>query len=363
MSEGIKLNYEEMVAAYWDSLNTVLRGFNAQGEFLDLWVPDEDGVSSILNLLEAVQEKGHDQLELVVSQETVDSMDLALLQEELVSLGDVSITEQAGGIVLQVSGLAEGAAFHNVHPVYVSALRAAAKGTSYQGNVERVDAQAQAEGLTLTVSVDQGKHLLITQARWQGEAGPLEAAMLNATCQVLEGITLADASDHGVLRVEDFLRDEKLRRPTSGIVIPERVEPAFKLPLELMRGLLADYQKKDPKAGQVNFFVPAFSQHWEGLSDQERIGEVARAAEGFLRELKLAPDSLSIERIDSAGRVTVALKEELDVHFKGELLLKLERFLDKGMEPNLHLYMQELEDRNSKRRQILHKDDLEKETT
>src|SRR3989339_1840725 len=98
--DKITLNYEEMVAAYWESLNTVLRGFNAQGEFLDLWVPDEDGVSSILNLVEAVQENGHDIMELIVGADTVSSMDMARLQEELVSLGQVQIFEQGEGIKL-----------------------------------------------------------------------------------------------------------------------------------------------------------------------------------------------------------------------------------------------------------------------
>lgn len=360
MSETLRLNYEEMVDAYWDSLNTVLRGFNAQGEFLDLWVPDEDGVSSILNLVEAVQEGGQDGLELSVNQETLAQMDLARLEEELVGLGQVEIQKNEQGALIQVEGLTEGAAFHNLHPVYVSALRQAAKEEGWQGAVDSPDAQAQAEGLSLSVKIEPDQHLLITQARWSGEAGPLERGLLNATCHILEGITLTEASDHGILRLEDALRDEKLHRPTGGIVIPEKVEPAFGLPLELMRGLLADYRRKDPEAGKVNFFVPAFSERWTGLSEAERIAEVARATEGFLREMDLGPETLKIERIDGQGRVTVAVQEDLDVHFKGELLLKLERFLDKNLEENLHLYMSELLDKNAKRRQILHKDDLEK---
>lgn len=360
MSEMVRLNYEEMVDAYWDSLNTVLRGFNAQGEFLDLWVPDEDGVSSILNLVEAVQEGGQDALELTVGKETIAQMDLARLEEELVALGQVSIERNDQGAVISVDGLTEGAAFHNLHPVYVAALRTAAKEEDWQGQVEAAEAQAEAEGLKLSVSVNRDQHLLITKARWSGEADPLQRGLMNATCKVLEGITLAEASDHGILRLEDLLRDEKLHRPTGGIVIPEKVEPAFALPLELMRGLLADYRQKDPEAGKVNFFVPAFSEHWKGLSEQERIGELARAAEGFLRQMELSADTLSIGHIDEQGRVTVSLKADLDVAFKGEVMLKLERYLDKTLEQNLHLYMSELEDRNAKRRQILHKDDLEK---
>ena len=359
--ETIRFIYEDMVAAYWDSLNTVLRGFNAQGEFLDLWVPDEDGVISILNLVEAVQEKGHDALELTVGAETTSAMDMARLNEELVSLGQVEIQEQGAGILLRVSGLAEGAAFHNVHPIYVSGLRAALKGQSYQGTLASPDASAAAEGLSLAVTLDAAKRLLITQARWQGNARPLEAALLNATCKVLEGITLTDASDHGLLRLEDALRDEKLHRPTGGIIIPERVESSFGLPLQLLRGLMVDYHKKDPEAGKVNFFVPAFSTGWQAASEAQRKERVAQAARDFLKDRKFDDTTLTIESVDAEGRVMVSVRESINVHLKGELILKLERYLDKNLEPNLHLYMEELEDHNAKRRQGLHKDELHNE--
>jgi len=351
--DKITLNYEEMVAAYWDSLNTVLRGFNAQGEFLDLWVPDEDGVSSILNLVEAVQETGYNQMELDLTTETAQEIDLARLQEELVALGTVNLESTATGYRLQVNGLTEGAAFHNLHAAYVAALRQAYQGPSQAGELSAQEGlelvHCTIKGVGLSVLVEPQRKI-IQQAKWQGAEGPLEVGMMNACCQVILGLSLLEAADHGVLRLEDYLRDERLRRPAAGIVIPEKVEPAFGLPLELLRGLLSDFRKRTGYDQTINFFVKAYSNAWQALDGAGRKQRLQESLDQFLKDRKLNPKLFEVLSLDEKGRVTLASEVEFGRDQKAQLLLQLERHLDKHLEENLHLYVQELEDKNSKRR-------------
>ncbi len=356
---SIQLNYEAMVSAYWESLNQVLRGFNAQGEFLDLWVPDEDPVSSILNLAEAVQETGHDQMELTLGAETLGKTDLSSLEEQLVRLGEVKFKPQGEGKLLTLSGLTEGAAFHNLHPAYVQAVREAYKGPSFEGTLEPQAGlelvRAEAEGVSLTALVEPQRQV-IQELRWTGAQGPLQRGLLNGTAQTLRGLSLLEASDHGVLRLEDRLRSERQRRPSLGMVIPEQVEPAFLLPKQLMHQLLAAYRQQTGFSGKVNFFVSAPTASWTQLNLEQRQAKVSEFILRFWREKGLGEELPELIKLEESGRLTLDFPESMNVHTKAEMLLKLERFLDKNLEEHLHLYMLELEDKNSKRRLILQKE-------
>ena len=106
MSVAVTLDYEQLVAAYWQSLTTVLRGFQAAPgfEFLEMWVPDDDHTMSVLGIMRAAKDAGLTGLRITVGPEILRALDLPGLTERAGQAGCLRVERRdAGGAELQVS--------------------------------------------------------------------------------------------------------------------------------------------------------------------------------------------------------------------------------------------------------------------
>ena len=99
------LNYEVLVRAFEDALVTKLRGHGAEADYLEMWVPDEDPVKSILNMVEAAEAYGRDDIAIEVSADTLTDTQVNELLSVLSDIGSARVTAQAGGRLIEVTGL------------------------------------------------------------------------------------------------------------------------------------------------------------------------------------------------------------------------------------------------------------------
>jgi len=99
------LNYEVLVQAFEESLVTKLRGHGAEADYLEMWVPDEDPVKSILNMVEAAEAYGRDDIVIEVSAATLSAPRLEELAAVLSTMGSATITATADGRLIEVTGL------------------------------------------------------------------------------------------------------------------------------------------------------------------------------------------------------------------------------------------------------------------
>jgi len=99
------LNYEVLVRAFEDALVTKLRGHGAEADYLEMWVPDEDPVKSILNMVEAAEAYGRDDIAIEVSAETLSERQLAELSADLSAMGSAKVTATADGRLIEVTEL------------------------------------------------------------------------------------------------------------------------------------------------------------------------------------------------------------------------------------------------------------------
>ena len=99
------LNYEELLADFNRKLVTQLRSHGSGSECLETWVPDEDPVMSILNMVEAARSAGVDTLTVRFSATTMDATQRAALTAEVERIAPHSvITQSDGGFDLLVHG-------------------------------------------------------------------------------------------------------------------------------------------------------------------------------------------------------------------------------------------------------------------
>lgn len=95
------LQYEQLVEAYEDSLLTKLRGHRAGAAFLEMWVPDEDPVKSILNMFEAAEAARQSEVSVRVLHTTLPPARHAELRAAAVGLGHVEVESVTGSSILR----------------------------------------------------------------------------------------------------------------------------------------------------------------------------------------------------------------------------------------------------------------------
>ncbi len=105
MSETSAIDYEALVRAFEEALVTKLRGHGAEADYLEMWVPDEDPVKSLLNMVEAAEAYGREEIAIRVAAETLNDGQLEELMGLLNGIGSARATPREGGRLIEVTGM------------------------------------------------------------------------------------------------------------------------------------------------------------------------------------------------------------------------------------------------------------------
>lgn len=98
------LDYDTLVEGYNEGLLTTLRGHGASAGFLEAWVPDEDTINSIVNMVEAAGSSGHYAITLRVTNRALPTARHDELARALAPMGRVEIERVDGGALVKFSG-------------------------------------------------------------------------------------------------------------------------------------------------------------------------------------------------------------------------------------------------------------------
>ena len=137
------------------------------------------------------------------------------------------------------------------------------------------------------------------------------------------------------------LRDPTAPLPVAGIVLPENADPAFALPLRLIRALFAEWRRVSGAAVAENFYDQPSSPSWRVLTTEERAARIQRALEDH--ELGQA---MAVVRLESLQRVVVRFLTPLDTAAQQQRLIGVEGYLKETVEPTLQVYLEPKLDQN-----------------
>jgi hypothetical protein len=382
------VDYDQVTGTYVSGLSTQLRGFRGGARFLEHWVHDPDPVKSIVNMIEAAETDGLADVTVVIGARTQAAVEMSRLDKLAAELGQVAKEEREGGLALTVrftravtavAGLgaeardrarrareardarlraeahpaARRAPADGLHPVYRAAVaRILAGPLAHEGpgaaapGLERLEASC--DGFTLTVLVDPATHR-VRSARHRG-AQKDARALLEALCAILEDKPLLECADHAVIRLEHRLRDRMRPRPVEGIVTPESVDPVFAPLGAVVRDLLAEYRRRTGYAETENRFDPDPSAAWTMLSQEQRHARLQGALDELIVGHGLKRGDVVCTRLDRGTRATIEFRAELPAQKKAVVMMDLECGLKDTVEPTIHLYQEEMHDKNKIRR-------------
>jgi len=94
------IDYEALVESYNDRLLNQLRSHGVDHVFLEMWVPDEDPVNSILNMVEAAEAHGTTEFSLRLREDTLPRQSHPALVEAIGAIATIKIeSEKEHGLV------------------------------------------------------------------------------------------------------------------------------------------------------------------------------------------------------------------------------------------------------------------------
>jgi hypothetical protein len=99
------LDYEQLVADFETKLVTQLRKFGADANYLEMWVPDQDPVKSILNMVEAAEAYGQDEIAVSVASVTMPPDRIDALVAKVGGLARIAASPAADKVVITVTGI------------------------------------------------------------------------------------------------------------------------------------------------------------------------------------------------------------------------------------------------------------------
>ncbi len=383
----MRVQYEEVVAAYEQGLQTQLRGFRPAHAFLETWVHDADPARSILSMVEAAELGGVKDLEVALGPGLAARIDRDQLVLTASKLGKTSLKEEDGGIVLQVSipggGTKAGPASPKAgkaapkkvsgptrHPSGPDGTSAASPAQYYDWALERFPAEAPSEfespwpqvvkgcvltssagGIALSALVDPETHRILHlahDARSKGQ--PRDRALLNALCSVSRGYTIQDVSEHAVIRLESALRGQR-PRPVPGVLQPENAAPALRTLLTLVRDLLKDYARKTGYEIQPNFEegpVHQTSSEWGTSTVDERMRRITDTLITVRLDDSDVLEPFQVKSI-AGPRVTIGLSHTMPADLQRRFLTQAELLLRAKVDPKIELFLDDKRDANAKR--------------
>lgn len=313
------LNFDKLISAYYENLNSKLRNFYTGPEFLDSWVHDENLNRSVLGIFESAQDNGVNELSLEVSESLSKDIDIPLLEQELKTLGSPVLERTNEGYRVSL---------RKTHPAYQKELAAREKKIQFEGTVS--GGYTAKEG-QLEISCSISERQIIMDARHRGGIGFFRP-LLDTLCKVLVGRPLQEGQDHALVRVEALLRDPSIPPPVQGLVTFKNCDPAFRVLEALVR-------KLGPLSDKRNEWVDGIRPEWKELSFDEQKIKIQPLLEGTDLEVLEIRHSTRVVLSGNAFRVS---------KYAGHELMLLERKAKELLEPNLEFVMESLEDKNKR---------------
>lgn len=356
------MDYDKLVGAYSANLEATLRGFRPADEMLDTWVPDEDPLRGLSSLVEAAQLGGKDSVAVRVASQTIEHLQLPLLEEKLGSMGEVVSKRETDSVVFTVSKLQETASFRSVRRIYQQRLRARSANLRFKRELRvgenHIPLRATEDQFSLALAVQTDKHLIADAAFDSAARGPMLAA-LDCLCEILVGLPIQEARDHAVIRLEFSLR-EAGDRPVAGIVLPRNADPIFRVPSILVNRLFEDYKTSTNYQPGLNFFDPGPKPAWAALQHGEREQRVTAVIAAHTPALGFQAGEVHVVECKRPYAVTIQFNGGLSIPAKRSIALTLERLVRKECDPRLEVFCEEKKDLSKLRRQIEHVDHIEK---
>jgi hypothetical protein len=342
-----KLNYQELVAGYYDSLNNNLRNFRGGPGFLETWVHDEDHNRSLLEILDLAHENGIDDLEIQLPEDVRSTVNIDWLRRNSADYGSIELKGETLNFSNVKSTTTSTDEFEGFSDIYTEALKQHAKKIAFEGDINDATLttfSATGEGGTLSLGIDAKG--IVKEAKHKAFKG-VYRPLIDTFCSVMTNRSFLEGFEHAAIRAEHALRDQNRPRPVKGLLTPENADPHFAAANKLVRTIWYNYLKATGQEAKRNFWRDPIPESWLNLSDDDRLKAAYKAVLEGCTHFGLQTDVL-VPEIKADTRFVLSYSQNKEKPDFGRHMIKLEKWLREKMGFEVELLLESIEDRNKR---------------
>ncbi|MDD4854946.1 MAG: hypothetical protein PHQ22_07410 [Sulfuricurvum sp.] len=215
---------------------------------------------------------------------------------------------------------------------------------AYTKDANSLEYRATYSGCELKISLNPNTHIIDNAMVNECEHDLYKLGMMKAFCALIIGLPILEAQDHGVLRLENLLRDT-VPHPIKGIIMPRNSCELFETPLHLIRDLYNQYSKEQNYYPLVNTYTPKEAQEWKSLPLNDREKIVFEKIKNFCMQHNIEEYEVKL-----IGELRVEFAADKEVYSSlAKLLFDMEKSIDKELGFSLEVMFTEKKDTNKKR--------------
>ena len=373
----MEINFNQLLENYDQDLLNDLRGFGKNNEYLKYWVPGTDDFKSFLNLIDALVEVNILKFKIKFDGKKVDLEKIKNFMKITSDFKEEQI-EKENSIILNIEINKLRYDTHKKKNLIKRDERKyeindATKSVSffkpqediieiYKRNINQIDYneyksvdklsgnnifEGTIDDLSLKFKIENS---IIKKLIHSGSSNMILSKVVNIFCDVIIKKNIQEASEHGVIFLEEKIRSVSNNNNINGIILPHQAGRYFLVLNNMIRSIEKQYYLQNSQRSEINKDYFRISENWKNLDlNEKKIKIMGIINEEFVNKKIISEESIKINKIESNFKIFFDINKDFrEVQSKKNILLELEKKLKK-LDNTLEVFVEEIIDQNKLR--------------
>ena len=371
----LKINLKKLIKNYDQNLLDNLRGFGKDDEFLKFWVPGTNDYQSFLNLLDALVETKIFDVRIVIDtrdgeKEFIEKIEIFLLKissftknvegNSIHLIIEVNNTKYQNYLIdkrnqnKEVKELEVDTTKHVKAHKIIELMKPLYKKNldlfnpkDFFSDIDIANKELFIQKIGDAVLVFDIKNDIIENLFHNIKKKSYLKKLINIFFELTLKKNIQEASDHGVIYLEEKIRHGDNKMISEGIILPGQAGAYFTSINNAIRNVFFDYKFRNNIEFDINKNYFETSPNWKKLDNKEKLIKINSILKEICRHHNsLSQESLSVNKIENNFKIYLNVDSSFNkLQEEKNILLNIEVKL-KELDNTLEVFVDEILDQN-----------------
>ena len=372
----LKINFKDLIKNYDNSLLDNLRGFGKNEDYLKFWVPGTNNYQSFLNLIDALMESKIHEFKISLNNVNNENNFLKNVKELLNNVSvynketdnenyvikldklryldfkkkNKKVSDKRLEFKIDTSKIAKiEKNDENLIFSYQDTLKNFYPKSHYSEKITKNENTylSKFNGIKLYFEIEKN---IIINVFHDSSANTIIEKLINTFFELIINKNIQEAADHGVIYLEETIRNQKKTKVSKGIILPRQGGEYFNILNNIIRNVFSEYKIKNNINFDINRNYFKISESWKNLSYKEKINKINKILFEIKEKYSMLTDkSILISKIENNFKINLDVDKNFSkLQSEKNILLEIETKL-KTLDQTLEVFIGEILDQNKLR--------------
>ena len=372
----LKINFKDLIKNYDNSLLDNLRGFGKNEDYLKFWVPGTNNYQSFLNLIDALMESKIHEFKISLNNVNNENNFLKNVKELLNNVSVYNKEKDNENYVIKLDKLryldfkkknkkvSDKRLEFKIDTTKIAKIEKNDENLifSYQDTLKNFYPKShysekitknentylsKFNGIKLYFEIEKN---IIINVFHDSSANTIIEKLINTFFELIINKNIQEAADHGVIYLEETIRNQKKTKVSKGIILPRQGGEYFNILNNIIRNVFSEYKIKNNINFDINRNYFKISESWKNLSYKEKINKINKILFEIKEKYSMLTDkSILISKIENNFKINLDVDKNFSkLQSEKNILLEIETKL-KTLDQTLEVFIGEILDQNKLR--------------